>query len=232
MTALETQKAFALVQSMYPDANRSLSDDALQIVLKEWERQFAGFEAATVFAAIEHLIATRQGAFAPNIAEIKEAVRHLGNAEESTFAEEWPTVLQAIQNSTYNSRESYARLSPQMQKALGSPARLRELAGLDDSSIEYARHDLGKSFAFVRQREADHQKTPASVRAYIGQASKPTETASPLPPAKAAAHAEAAKAVIKRYVPKRNVDCGEITEEKKRNAIDMLREFEKQSTKG
>lgn len=78
----------------------------------------------------------RTSPYPPTIADITQKVYQANAREEMSGPEAWSYVRKAIQNSNYNSEQEFAKLPGSVQKAIGTPANLKELAAMDAQTVE------------------------------------------------------------------------------------------------
>ncbi len=243
MTWNEFLSGYAILQSEYPDTFRGMSQDLIQAKARLWFDSFKCEDGDLFAAVIRKHISTSTDRFMPNIGIISEELRQAKDQQEQVFEQEWETVQIAMRNSTYNSREEFDGLSPTMKRALGSASRLHELALMDNSALQYARHDLEQAYVAERQREHTAAKTPQNVRdlleppapaAALDTPKVQDDSPQPIeaPCASAASAREFAArckdAIVENMAPKGRKESGLVTPEQKTAAMARLREYEMQ----
>ena len=82
MTIQEARNVIALLQAIYPDRFRSLSDEGLIMTVKLWQQHFEDEPGELVWNAVNAFISTSTDSFAPNIGMIKEQIRKLTTPEQ------------------------------------------------------------------------------------------------------------------------------------------------------
>lgn len=94
--------------------------------------------------------------FAPSIGHIRQLMYDRSVKETGDFipeAEAWGIVLKAIRNSSYSSQEEFGKLPQAIQKAVGSPAVLRQMA-VDDNFNESVESSIfSRRYRSVLERE-------------------------------------------------------------------------------
>lgn len=83
----------------------------------------------------------------PTIADIKSKIYDLGNNEESN-TDLWEKLLIAIRNGIYGAEEEFKKLPKSVQRFIGSPQQLTEIALMDSETI----HSIVKG-QFLKQIE-------------------------------------------------------------------------------
>lgn len=209
MTRKQTVEVIGLLQTNYPDVYRNMSDDALAATVNLWARMFADEPYEIVAAAVLGYIANSPARFAPNIGQVKEAIRKLLHPEELSEAEAWALVLKAVKNSGYGARAEFDKLPPLVQRAVGSPNQLREWGMMDSGEFQsVVASNFQRSYRAMQARAAEQEKTPERIRAYFAGLTKPMPEAIEAPAAPAL---EAGEAIT-------------ITDAKRTAALDMIRE--------
>lgn len=76
--------------------------------------------------------------FPPTPADIRRYTYKITSpvTEDMSELDAWQRVRKAIGNGTYGAEEEFAKLPKLIQEVLGSPARIREMAGLEISDVE------------------------------------------------------------------------------------------------
>lgn len=234
MTRNQTVEIIGLLQTNYPDVYRNMSDDALAATVNLWARMFTDEPYEIVAAAVMGYIANNTARFAPNIGQVKEAIRKLTHQDELTEGEAWAMVSRALRRSTYDSQEEFAALPPIVQKAVGSPAQLREWAGMDADTVQsVVASNFQRTYRTMLARAAEQEKTPERIRAYFSGLTQPMPEALP-DPAPAQVPAIEAPPVtgdaLRERIAGLRVAAGEvvITDEKKAAALEKLRNYGKE----
>lgn len=78
----------------------------------------------------------RTSPFPPTVADITKRVHQRAAEEGMSELEAWSRVRIAIRNSNYNSEKEFAKLPRPIQKAIGTAANLKELAAMDEETVE------------------------------------------------------------------------------------------------
>lgn len=104
----------------------------------------------------------------PTVAGIRKQTATL-QADESDDLNEtaaWSLVWKAICNSGYHAEEEFAKLPPAIQRAVHSPAQLREwalLENIDGKTITVLQSDFQRTFRAEQQRERERNKLSPDV---------------------------------------------------------------------
>lgn len=108
--------------------------------------------------------------YPPNVASIRRNAMDMTTQQEINGEQAWSLVFKAIENSNYNSREEFEKLPPLVQKSVGSPANLRELALMPTETVNSVEKSLFlRTYEAERKKENEINNLPPSVRNLIEQ---------------------------------------------------------------
>jgi len=104
MTKQDIYQLFGLLQAVYPDAFRGLSDTAAQVKLNVWQDIFRDDPPEQVMAAARTFISRDKKGFMPVPGQLKEIL-----AGDNAMGEQeaWALVTKALRRSTYYSHEEF-----------------------------------------------------------------------------------------------------------------------------
>lgn len=106
--------------------------------------------------------------YPPTIADIRASCASLQAVERLTDLEAWALVRKALSNGTYGAEAEYAKLPPLVQKAVGSPANIREMAQADlDSVATVFQSQFLRAYRAETQRAADMAKLSPKIRTLL-----------------------------------------------------------------
>lgn len=200
MNLVETAKLMAVLETAYPMFYAKKTQQEREDAIRLWAEMFADEPGELVAMAVKALIKTRASTFPPGIGEITEKIQQLTQPNEMTELEAWGLVLKAIGNSNYNSGEEFQKLPPVLQKLVGSPSQLREWAAMDSETLNsVVASNFQRSYKIRAKSERDYLALPSSVKTYV--------------------------ASITGGMRMPELPSGEITEEKRMEAIRRLREL-------
>ena len=168
MTKREVAELMTVLQANYPDSFRGQSDAVVAAKITLWHDFFKDYPKQVVSAAAKAFMATDTKGFMPNVGQINEQIQRLKSTEDMTSGEAWALVSKALRNSTYGSEEEFAKLPPDIQRAVGSPSQLREWALMDAETVESViASNFQRSFRVRQERNKDFEKLPGDVRNVI-----------------------------------------------------------------
>ena len=170
MDKQQAYRVLAMLQANYPDSFRGMSKEAAQIKVELWADMFADEPFEVVAAAAKAFMATDTKGFMPAVGQIKEQIARMRQREDLTGMEAWSYVDRAIRNSTYGADEEFHRLPPEIQRAVGSPAQLREWALMDVDTVQsVVASNFQRSYRVRQERDKDYAKLPQNIKALISQ---------------------------------------------------------------
>ena len=136
MTKQETYRVMAVLQAIYPDSFRGMSEAAAQMKVEIWNKIFADDPADTVEAAVMAYIATDKKGFMPTPGQIKEQMTAITETNPEADQEAWEMVVRALGNSTYNAVAEFEKLPDEIKRAVGSANILREWAAIETGVLQ------------------------------------------------------------------------------------------------
>lgn len=167
----ETKKILAVLQGAYPQFYRGVPDDDLKRIINLWTEMFADEPVEMVAAAVKAMIASRVNTFPPNIGEVKAQIVKMWMPDETTAAEAWLVVANAIRNGVYGAQEEFKRLPPLIQRLVGSPQQFREWAAMDvDTVASVIASNFQRSYTAAVKTEREKMMIPSDIRKMIPNA--------------------------------------------------------------
>lgn len=171
MTREETAAVLKILKVSYPPFYSKFSKDDMVAVLDLWSEMFAADDIAVVKIALFKLIETHQG-YPPDIAALKAKIRELVVAAtgEPTDEELWHTLKKAVENSIYDARKEFEKLPRVLQRYVGSPSALRDLATGDTSVLNTVVHgQFLKQIGTMRERQEFADSLPEDVKETVAR---------------------------------------------------------------
>ena len=150
------------IKTYFPRDNVLPTENAMRL----WYEELKDIPYQLAHLALRKYMYTNK--FAPTIADIREQVAELNNQNEEELNETaaWYMVWKAICNSGYHADEEFAKLPPVIQRAVHSPAQLREwalLENIDGKTITVLQSDFQRAFRAEKQREREQNKLSPDV---------------------------------------------------------------------
>ena len=165
MTKQDTYQVLATLQAFYPDSFRWMTDSAAQLKVTLWQEQFADDPATLVQAAVKAFVSTDKKGFMPVPGQIKEQISILRDQGGLNEQDAWELVTDALRNSSYGSVEEFAKLPPDVQRAVGSPNMLRTWAAVNYEELQTViASNFKRDYRAIAAQKKDFAKIPASVK--------------------------------------------------------------------
>lgn len=169
MTRDETYTAMRILQAAYPNFYRGMKKAQAEDVINLWSAMFAKEDIGLVTYALYQLIESH-GGYPPTIADVKAKIKELVNAAtgEPTDEELWITLRSAICNSLYGSESVFNSLPPLLQRYVGTPSRLHDMACGDVSTLDTVVHgQFLKQIPVIRKRAEFERDMPSALQEAI-----------------------------------------------------------------
>lgn len=164
----QTTQALAILKAAYPDSFRGMTRQDAEAMIALWSRQFKEDDPRIVGAAIDRLIANRTSNFTPTIGEVKAEIQKIKSPQMLSETEAWALVSKACQNGYYGYREEFAKLPPEVQRAVGRPEQLREWSVVDVKEFQTViASNFMRGYKTIQAREKENEALPASVKELI-----------------------------------------------------------------
>lgn len=150
------------MKAVYADPKFLADKDAIMV----WYALLKDLDYTAVSKAITEVLRTSK--FPPTVADITERVHRDAAKEDLSEMEAWDLVRRAMRNSIYHSEEEFDRLPDAVKKAIGSAANLREMATMDEDTVESVEQShFVRSFRVITERRHAEEKAqlPQFIRA-------------------------------------------------------------------
>lgn len=159
MTREETTQVIRIISAAYP--NWKVDGDNVRDVIDLWATVFESVPADAVRSALSVYVAQPHD-YAPSPGKIMEILRSA--QPEPTEAEYWTLVAKAIRNGIYGAEEEFNKLPVVVQKAIGSPDYLRNLATMEDPNWSVESSNFYKRLATVQERVRNEALIPEKIK--------------------------------------------------------------------
>ena len=166
MERSDVLRIMAVLRGAYPQFYRDISRQEAEATVNLWTDMFSGDDPALVAAAVKTLIASDEKGFPPHIGAVKAYLRRITEPKGLGELEAWNMVWRAVQNSSYHAEREFARLPPEVRRAVGSPETLKSWALMPPDTVQSvtASH-FQRSYRAQRQSEKEYAMLPPDVKA-------------------------------------------------------------------
>lgn len=169
MTRDETYSTLRILQAAYPNFYRGMKKPQAEDVINLWSTMFSKEDVGLVTYALYQLIETHNG-YPPTIADVKGKIKELVSVAtgEKTDEELWQVLREAICNGLYGSESTFNALPELLQRYVGSPGRLRDMASGDVSTLDTVVHgQFLKQIPVLRKRQEYERDMPPTLQVAI-----------------------------------------------------------------
>ncbi len=146
------------MKAVYADPAFLTDADAILV----WYSLLKDFTYESVSKAIQEVMRTSR--FKPTVADIIERIHVAETPEQLTAPEAWSLVRRAMRNSIYGAEAEFEKLPAACRRAIGSPESLRELATMDEDTVESVQQSH-----FIKTYRAVTEKSAREERATLPQ---------------------------------------------------------------
>ena len=181
MTDKEVAQLVYVVKATYPKSFEHFSNEDFANLIRGWKMTLEDYSYMQAAAGLKTYFKSDTKGFPPSPGQVVDCIHKIikPQSDELTGLEAWALVRRAISNSIYNAETEFDRLPKAVQRAIGSPANLREMASLDIEQVETVEQShFIRNYEAMVKRLAEDAKMPASVLELIRNAD-PQLTATP-----------------------------------------------------
>ena len=159
MNKSETMKVLAILEVAYPQHFKSLSETQKINLGTLWGMMFKNDIYQNVMGSVEIYISNDTKGFFPIIGAIKEQMYNLNNPDQPTELEAWNTVKKVLGKAYYQTIECWDKLSPLVQRAVGSPSELKDWSMLELDQLNGVTASLfQRSYRAIAQTQKENTK--------------------------------------------------------------------------
>lgn len=165
MTRDETLKILSVLKAAFPHSYKDMTKRDATAMVDLWTMAFAGDPYEAVNAAVVALIVTRTTGFSPTIGEVKEKLAAPKAAQELSEQSAWALVSKACENGLYGYQKEYAKLPPEVQRAVGAPEQLKAWAAMDAETVQsVVASNFMRNYRTQQARAKEVEAMPPAVR--------------------------------------------------------------------
>jgi len=159
MNKSETMKVLAILEVAYPQHFKSLSETQKINLGTLWGMMFKNDIYQNVMGSVEIYISNDTKGFFPIIGAIKEQMYNLNNPDQPTELEAWNTVKKVLGKAYYQTIECWDKLSPLVQRAVGSPSELKVWSNENiDTLNSVIASNFQRSYRAIAQTQKENTK--------------------------------------------------------------------------
>lgn len=159
MTREETVTIIRIIKDSYP----TFKPDNITETVDVWHMMLEDQDGKVILMALKNYIRTNNSGFAPSIGQLMDYAQKITTPDELTGLEAWGLVMRAIRNSGYNYLKEFAKLPETVQKAVGTPEQLWNMAIDTNFNEAVEKSQFIKSYQIILTREKERGKMSADV---------------------------------------------------------------------
>lgn len=164
MTELEVAEMLAVMKLNWSRFFAHQDPEEGRAAVRLWHGALEAEDPRVVLAALRDCVKT--SAYPPVVADICARVQAMKAADAPGASEAFAALKRAVRRGLYHAQEEYERLPPECKTFLGGPSGLRDLAMVDEDTLETVTRGQ-----FIRQYDAIAEKE--RVRAAIPEDLRP-----------------------------------------------------------
>lgn len=138
----ETAQIVQILVETYPSQFKAESPVLLQV----WEATMVDLDFADVKKALFQYIQTSTTGFPPVPGQLRALIAKPQTAKIMTASEAWGLVRNAIGNALYGAEEEFNALPKTIQRIVGTPQMLRDMAMLDQAGISVEQANFTRAY--------------------------------------------------------------------------------------
>lgn len=172
MTRAEIAKLIYVIRGSYIQAFSKTTANDIEVMIAAWQAMLEDYTFDEASIGLKVYLASDTKGFPPSVGQVIDCIHKSVRASDNELSslEAWAMVRKALSNSIYNAETEFAKLPAIVQKAVGSPANLREMSQLDIEKVETVEQShFIRSFEAMTKRAKEEAKIPTKVLELINK---------------------------------------------------------------
>lgn len=153
MTRQETAELLAGIAAIYANWRPVNKTETVNI----WHSVLEDYPKDAVGAAFKEYVKSDRAGFAPSPGQLIGLIIDRNAPRSIPDMEAWQLVYKAICNSNYHADEEFDKLPAEIQKAIGGPGALREMAMMEADAMSVEQSHFLRSYHTVLERKRQDQ---------------------------------------------------------------------------
>ena len=166
----DVKKLLMTMEVTFP--NFKIEPEQLGFTLNAWYEALKDFSSEEIAIAYKTYLNTVSSPFAPSVSQLIGLVHKPHELAVLGGSEAWALVSKAIRKGAYNSKEEFAKLPENVQKAVGSATQLHDWAVDENFNEGVVMSQFLKSYQTTNDRIAQENRLPAEARMRLEQIRK------------------------------------------------------------
>lgn len=160
MTREETKKIIRVIDAAYPNFHPNNLSEMVDI----WTLMLEDYSYQDISVALKSYIQGDSSGFPPAVGQLTARIANR-QIQPPEPLEAWSLVSKAISNSNYHAEEEFNKLPLPCQKAVGTPANLREMAMMDVKTVQSVEQShFIRAYEAVVKRMKEEYRLPENMR--------------------------------------------------------------------
>lgn len=160
MTREETKKIIRIMMATYPNFHPQDITETVDV----WTMMLEEYSYQEISVALKNFILSDSSGFAPSVGQLTMRIANR-QIQPMEALEAWSLVCKAIGNSNYHAEEEYDKLPVPCQKAIGTPANLREMAMMDMKTVHSVEQShFIRAYDTIVKRMKEELRLPEGMR--------------------------------------------------------------------
>ncbi len=178
MTTEEARQLLITIQTAFPNYRPNNKEAAVNL----WASVMSDIPFSQALLALKSYIRTDTTGFAPAIGQLIGMIRMIETPERMTSSEAWGRVMIAVRNGINGCDEEFAKLPPDIQRAVGSAGQLKAWALGDEEKLgTVAKAQFERTYNAIAERAEKVAMLPPNLRASLEYRPEPKPEVKELP---------------------------------------------------
>lgn len=170
MDNTSVKKLIAVMISAYPNHFKSYNTADIDNLVSAWGMVLEDYTYEQASNGLKVFMKSDTKGFPPSPGQVVDCILKVYQTteNETTPDEAWYRVVKAVKNSNYNAESEFENLPDIAKKIIVSPARLREMAAMDEDTFHSVEKSLFfRSYRAQIERDKEMAKIPQSIKSLV-----------------------------------------------------------------
>ena len=160
MTKNEAGVVVKMISTFYPNEFTKTTPEQMKYIVEMWAATCERYRPEQVTAALQQFMATDLKGYAPKPGQLINLIAAPEDDHDLNEGEAWNLILKAVSNGIYGAEDEYNQLPELLQKAIGSPFIIHEMAMREVTSVDES--NFKRNYRTVLERERLKRRMPPS----------------------------------------------------------------------
>ena len=154
MTSEEIGKVLDILWANYPRFYETSQDEQKALVATTWQWVLGEFSYGEVMYGLKAYF-SMPNEYPPQPGQIKALIMKPKTDQVMSVGEAWQKVRNAISNGLYGAEQEFAKLPATIQRIVGTPQALRDMAMLDSTGIGVEQANFTRAYENIAKSEKE-----------------------------------------------------------------------------